>query len=813
MRKNIDDLLDFIEKRWHKRQGFIWRLQNHFLYNFTRKLYDKSVPSDIPDPAIDGEDETYSFYAKPNMQLGLPGEPYATRVDHDGQLDTGIGKEGGGKFLFFIGKPMEPVQKRIWTLTKGYLPEINYNIERDGVKYLLRAFQYWLDDKNRTTPINFIQVDAINQAPEKKNVFLYCGYLHSEFKHKLLMIKRPKWNKKALYRFDDKGIAYRDNKLIYSFSENQTPTALYSKLTKDQKTGDYVLVPYDRPFQAHKFGIIKDSVTLISEYHEVLPPNDQKTWIFKVPHYPIDQIQGELLLTLNKADINVYRGYFNRLWEDLLANCTHLSVPEQKVTDTSKASLMYNFMCQNFPSDGSIEQHVNRFQYNAFWLRDSSFYSKMYCQFNQTEVSKKLLLRFLTKQKRDGNFMSQRGQLDGFGQTLWAFGEYIKYSNDREFASKIIGPVMKAIHWFEKTIHKDKWGIMPPIFAADNEMISGRYTGHNFWAWIGLKNAQFIVEYLDRTTDVDLIIKIKEQFLRHFQPILDLISEKHNHRVSPGLDTDIGEDWANLLMIYPLKLLELDDPKIEATLKDYREHKMPEGIAMWSVFQHHYITERIAQQHLILGDQELVLRDFYSMLSHTGSCHEGFEHAIKPWGNRDYLIPIRKAFVKIDYYNYPPHGWFAVAYNLLLRNMLIREEDNCLHLMSVLSPEWISGPIVIENANTYFGLCSFSLKSLPEGNVHLHFQSKFESQKPEKIIVHIPYFIDKTALKLNSESEFTLTTNKTHLTFTTQNEFFLDFSWCIDNRHDLSYLSYRKAVKWLKEEYKRRYYEQTTKVR
>ena len=71
----------------------------------------------------------FSFFNKPNMQLGLPGEQYATRVDFDGQIDT-----LSGKFHFYIGDSIEPVNQRIWTLTDGYLPEINYKILDTCVK-------------------------------------------------------------------------------------------------------------------------------------------------------------------------------------------------------------------------------------------------------------------------------------------------------------------------------------------------------------------------------------------------------------------------------------------------------------------------------------------------------------------------------------------------------------------------------------------------------------------------------------------------------------------------------------------------------
>ena len=123
MKKPIEEILADIENNWDKRQGWAWRVRNKFVYNFFRNIYEKGMPKTIPDPAIDEGDDDFSFYAKPSMQLGIPGDNQATRVDSDGQLET-----RNGKFLFLIGDPLEKVKKRIWTLTEGYLPEINYSI-------------------------------------------------------------------------------------------------------------------------------------------------------------------------------------------------------------------------------------------------------------------------------------------------------------------------------------------------------------------------------------------------------------------------------------------------------------------------------------------------------------------------------------------------------------------------------------------------------------------------------------------------------------------------------------------------------------
>ena len=821
MEKSVQEILDLIQNNWEKRQSWFWRLKNKIVYKFIRRLYEKTVPKDIPDPEIDEKSEVFSFFAHPNMQLGLPNEDLATRVDDDGQIDTGY-----GKFIFFRGDPIQKVDKRIWTLSDGYLPEINYSIDKFNIKYSIRIFQYWLDESKKEHPINFIEVEAHNLIDETVNDDLYLGVLFNPFQHQVFGYDRPKFKKKWVYQFDDDNYPIRNGKILYFHGEEQ-PVNLFSKMQYDPTTNTYDPIPYEGQFRGINKDIKHDTIALVSQYRFHIGPKGLKRFIFKIPQQPINANDTDLLQKIKQTELNRTRRKFKDFWNSLLDQCTQIEVPESKVVHTSKASLIYNFMCQNYHNTedfdekekknandedkfNTLEQHVNRFQYNDFWIRDSSFFAKMYTLFDRPDISKKILLYFLNMQNKKGNFISQKGQMDGWGQTLWAFGEYMKYTKDKEFAEKVFEPVMDAIGFFEELIKDDDWGIIPPIFSADNEMISGRYTGHNLWAWCGLNNAQYIAEYLNRQEEAKQIEMIKSQFLASFIPILDLVADHHDKRIPPGLDTDLGEDWSNLLMLYPQLLLDKDDPKVKTTLNHYMANKMPERIATWMVFNHHYITERIGQQNIILDNQKAALRNFYGMLSHTGACHEGFEHNIKPWGNRHYLAPVKFLFWHMDYFNFPPHGWFAVCYNLLIRNMLIREENDILHLLSVLSPAWIKGPITIRNANTYFGVCNLTLTE-KENDVVISFSSLFTRKLPDNIIVHIPYYIDKKSLQIQSDQNFELDQDKKAIIVPALKDFSLRIVWKIDDAHDLSYFSYEKAVDWLKNEYKKRYEKEHSK--
>jgi hypothetical protein len=117
------------------------------------------------------------------------------------------------------------------------------------------------------------------------------------------------------------------------------------------------------------------------------------------------------------------------------------------------------------------------------------------------------------------------------------------------------------------------------------------------------------------------------------------------------------------------------------------------------------------------------------MLVHTSSTHAGFEWSIRAWGDRDFGR------------NLTPHGWFAAKFRTLLRNMLVREEGQALHLCSVLSPSWIreGQHVEVKDAPTNFGKIDFTLE-FEKDRARLKLFPEFR-EEPEEIILHLPWFV------------------------------------------------------------------------
>jgi len=522
----------------------------------------------------------------------------------------------------------------------------------------------------------------------------------------------------------------------------------------------------------------------------------------------LPRTSGSLCRVLASADFDERLSAFTDYWEGWLAKGASFRVSEDKVNNATRSYVIHALMSQDVISEDEVEQHVNRLQYNHFWLRDSSFFVSFYEKWGYPEVSRSLCRHFFEFQKDSGNFLSQPGQLDGWGQAMWSFGTHVRYNGDVYFAEEALPFVERAVEWLDRSIAKDPWGLMPATDAFDNEMILGHYTGHNLWALTGLDGAIDLCETAGRDDLADEYRALRSDYHARFIERLRAVAAARDGIIPPGLDVPGGTSWGNLLAVYPGHIIDPHDPLVDATFEYYRDQRMEEGVSMWFKSLHHYVTERVAQTALIRGEQEKAVSDFYGMLLHTGSCHEGFEWSVFPWSGRDYCITLPG----FQMCNFTPHGWYAISFDLLFRNMLVREEGDEIHLLSAISPEWAKpgdrievkdAPVWIKGENGLFhGRISFTV-DFDERGATLNLDGprlNYKGDPGAKLIFHAPYFARLTSVS----SPATVMADDPNAALIPFGAKQVRFDW---ERIPVEHKSYADSVQWYKDEYRRRWNE------
>ena len=205
---------------------------------------------------------------------------------------------------------------------------------------------------------------------------------------------------------------------------------------------------------------------------------------------------------------------------------------------------------------------------------------------------------------------------------------------------------------------------------------------------------------------------------------------------------------------------------------------------------HHYLTIKNTDTEVIRGDQQTSIEELYALLLHTSSTHAGFEYAIRPWGTRDFGL------------NLSPHGWFAAKFRTLLRNMMVREQDNELHLLSSVSPEWVGvgKSITIRRAPSNFGEVNLVWEVPSENQSMIHLSNRL-SYPPDKLVLHLPWFLDVQEASVDGK-EITPEDGSVVLPIDAKE---VRLRW--RRRSGTPIMSYEKAVDDYKMEYKRRYEE------
>lgn len=692
-----------------------------------------SVTAQMADPAIDREDEPFCYFSQPTDLLGVMDGREGTLVTPEGYLFT-----GWGEMMFFAGNPPRPLAQRVKILHKGYLPVIEYTCQEAGIGYHFTLFAATLDGRAESPLINFIRVVISNPHPEERTVFFstairYQNEANTDWGVGDNRFGRPaaaehlggyeqagaEFSQKWEYAFAPDAVL-RDSSVLYLFPVDHEHERLMTlKMGYNEQPS----------LEPNRLYILPTTPAGIVRYRLPLAAGGSVRLDFKMPYEP-QPLTNAVVAQMRTASFEDYLARTVTFWETLLAGGLDITLAERKVTETFKANLIYGLISRD-KVDSFYIQKVNEFQYDQFWLRDAAYFVRMYDLSGYPEIARQCLDFFPRWQREDGNFVSQGGQYDGWGQTLWAYGQHVQLTGDRAFAERVWPAIARAVDWLHQTRLNEPWRLLPVTTPGDNEQITGHVTGHNFWALIGLRQAAGMAAALGKTAEARRCREEYDDLLRALNRRLAIMTTRSGGYIPPGLDSLGGNDWGNMMGLTPEVLLDPFDPRVTATLHATRA-KYQEGLMTYDAgrYLHHYLTIQNTESEIVRGDQEVALQEFYAVLLHTSATHTGFEYSIRPWADRDFGM------------NLAPHGWFGAMYRTLLRDMLVREEGEDLHLLSLLSPAWTrdGDSLAVRRAPTPFGevnfVCTFS-----ETGLSIRLDNRFR-RLPARLILHLPWFVD-----------------------------------------------------------------------
>jgi hypothetical protein len=746
-------------------------------------------------PSIDNSPGPFSYFSQSTDELAVPDAPSGAELSPEGFVYTGF-----GELMFFVGPEQTPINARIRTLEEGHLPVFTYTVSHLGVDYRFTVFAAPSNASSKQV-VQFVRVTAINPGTTSRAAFLTSAIRYqapqttenpsgdNRFRRPIAdggtgQFHQPGEAFSQSWVYSLRGNAFlREEQALYFFPEAPAPTLSFTLRSHYNRAPLLSSRPLD---------IQPTTPTMVASYTFVLAPGEHRSLDFRMPLIPVRSgtpaFDSAQATTFDQAHAEIVS-----TWHKTFAKGMQIDLPEAKATDTFQASLVYDLVALN-QVDGQTVQTVNDFQYHRFYLRDAADFVRMYDATGYSDIASRVLSFFPYRQQPDGNFLSQPGQYDGWGESMWAFGEHYRRTHDLVFANEIYPRVLRAVDWLIQARAADPLHLMPKSDVRDNEYVAAHLTGYNFLALGGLQSAIQLAKVTGHTDDAARFQREYDDYHTVFFSLLNRITATTGGYIPPALDAVGfgGTDWGNLLSVTPVALLDPHDPRVTATLQ-HTQARYQEGITTYTEpddgqFLHHYLTIKNTLTELMRGDQEQAIREFYAELLHTSSTHAGFEYAIRPWGSRDFEG------------NLAPHGWFAADFRNLLRNMMVREEDNSLHLLSAVSPEWIGQGkhIRVKQAPTYFGAIDLTLDIPTSTTATLRLQTSWTSA-PHTLVLHLPWFMQIASIRADGRA---VTADDNAVTLP-PNTKIVKLVW--HRKPGSATMSFAKTVESYKAEYKRRY--------
>lgn len=695
----------------------------------------------------DDPNKEWCYLKKSTTVIGMPFHPQVTEVTYDGSLYTGY-----AELCFGYGKNDTPVLIRQKTFEEGWIPVVGDEWQEGTLKYGLKMFSAPLSPEDVSNCVNFVKYSVTNTGKGVEEAYLTVATRGKVDDYRLA--KLNDFSASDLYEVKNNAL-YKNEKLIFSFADG------YDKIEAVKG------VSFSKPFTAASMKIAENTRSAIVYYKKRLKPGESAEVLFKMPCVPV--VDTTMVNRILKADYDHYYQATVGFWKKLVAADTYFEIPEKRIQDAQRASMVHLLLATRTFPDGWKTQ-TDGIPYPNFFLTSGPQMSMAYLTNGCPDYAKMIVRNAIKQQESDGLYFDRSLAHGGIiptahGHIMYMTAAYYLITRDKELGEEVFPSLVRAIEYLNNETNKNKYGLLPPTYPYDNEMIDGHYACNNYWALLGLR---FCIRMAKDLGHTEVLQKWEALEKKYTKSILDGIeySVKEDGYVPTGLyefitgkkarrgfnEYQCNSDWENMLLAYPTELLPAEHPYVKGSLKHIRKG-YGEGIMTYRHGQHlhQYITANLIEQYMVQGEQRQTLVDFYHLILHSGSTHEGFENLVIPWKDR-----------MVDPHCPTPHAWASAKTAFLIRNFLLyeyggragMEQGRDLYLFPVISPEWAKEGdcITIHKAPTEMGQVSASIK-FEKDRAKVTFSSKY-TDKPQHVKIRIPYFKQLKSFKTDASQSY-----------------------------------------------------------
>jgi len=468
------------------------------------------------------------------------------------------------------------------------------------------------------------------------------------------------------------------------------------------------------------------------DYKVELPPNGSATLWLKKPHHPTKAGDAAKLSAADPAEL---LSGAQIAWAN-----AHSNVPTIQLSDATFIFLLrashINLLALLSQDPAGMTLSPSPFA-TDFSPRTAAYGATALDGLGAHAEATAVLASLVARRGDDGLWHEGADPWTATGHALWALVAHYELTGDKGWLDAnyrtIVGAADALIRareltkWIAHDPQSNRHGLMP--VASYRNLPSDNWLVHAFWAWQGLSSAARAARALERAADIAWLEDSLDDFTRTIRQ--SLAQSKATGAPAGCLpavpdETPLWTFAGCLAAVYPSQVLPADDKLVEATFR-YLEAKAVEGLPGGLDGQSPVLDLPLACDYalacLARGERDRGLAAFVT-IANTASPTGGFPEAIDPKARRATSLA--------------PSAASAAGYILLLRNMLVAERGDELHLFPCVPKAWLAQGISVANLPTRFGPLSFSATLSADGR-KLVLEPKLQARRaPKALVVHCP---------------------------------------------------------------------------
>ncbi len=460
------------------------------------------------------------------------------------------------------------------------------------------------------------------------------------------------------------------------------------------------------------------AVTTISQVWNLKPGEKRIGWIVR----PYVAYQSQLTI-LRKIDWTMAFNEAKKIWYDLINQAVHIHIPDPAVKNAFYAGLADCFIMREPASDEYIACTPGTEKYRAASSGEPSIVSIFLDQVGLHTDAAQGLQICIDQQGIDGNWNDPKGWAHYMwfmaGFKSWAIMEHYLLTKDRDYLASVYPRMLASSRWHELQRLKTRklidgkrnpdYGLMPRGMGdcglMDGDDLFGVFLPHNIWAVFADSLTLDAARILNKSADTKEISQIHRTALNDLKWSLEhgAISEK-DYRWIPGVanKTD-GSRWGALYAAWPCRTLSRNHDLINGTINKIESYISPGGIpvntgwlkdGLWVAIA----LDNLAEVQLYRGEGDAAIKYLYATLNHGTPLYSWCEERGQEAGSEKCTGDLQ-------------HLWTPLAVGRFIRDALVMEDGNTLHLARGAARQWFGSgqPIGVKDMATHFGRVSFEV--------------------------------------------------------------------------------------------------------